>query len=204
LELLTKANPKIDKKNSDGVTALWKATLKNDTTSMKILLRNGADPDTPTDGGVTPIFLNCEDGFLVSAGILYEYGANVNFNNNKYMLSPLRHAARSGQLEMVKFLVDHGAIIDAKAEDQATALTAACGKGHLEIVKVLIQKGANINVPDKDGDTPLINACSGGRYEVVKYLLEMGSDKNIKNNKGNIAIEIANEKGFPKIVDLLK
>lgn len=204
IESLLQKKSKIDKTNSDGITPLWKATLMNDTISMIILLKNGANPNAPTDGGTTPIFLSCNDGHVESAIILCRYGANVNFNKNKYNLSPLRHAARSGSIEVVKFLINQGAEINAKAADNGTALSAASLKGHIDIVKLLIQHGATIDIIDKDGESPLMNASSEGRTEIVRYLLEKGANKTFKNKKGKTAIDLAKEKGFPQIVELLK
>jgi len=184
IESLLQKKSKIDKTNSDGITPLWKATLMKDTISMIILLKNGANSNAPTDGGTTPIFISCNNGFVESAMILCRFGANVNYNKNKYNLTPLRHAARNGYFEVVRFLINQGAEIDALAEDKGTALSAASSKGHLDIVKLLIQSGAKIDIIDKDGETPLFNASSNGRNEVVKYLLEQGADKTVKNKEG--------------------
>lgn len=204
VEKLSQKKSRIDKTSDKGITPLWKATLLKDTISMIILLRNGADPNAPTDGGVTPLFVPCMDGFVKSAEILCRFGADVNFDKNKYSLTPLRHATSNGNTEVVRFLINQGAAIDAKADDNATALTAACAKGHIEIVTLLLEKGADINVQDEDGDTPLMNACLQGRVEIVSYLLEKGANKKIKDKKGKTAIDIADEKGYPKIVKLLE
>ena len=196
-------NSKIDNTNSDGITPLWKATLENDTISMKILLKNGANPNAPTKGGTTPIFISAENGNIELGKILYEFGADVNYNKNEYSLTPLRHAARNGYIDVVRFLLSKGAEINATAVDKATALSASCSKGHFDVAKLLIENGAIINIIDKDGDTPLINACFYGRYEIVTLLLENSADRTIKNKNGKTAIEIAKERGYPKIVELL-
>jgi ankyrin repeat protein len=203
IEAIVTQNIEIDQPNSDGITPLWKATLAKDTVAMKILLDNKANPNAPTKGGATPIFIPTNNGNLDLIKILIRYGADVNYSNNEYKLTPLRNAARNGYLEVVRFLVEKGAIIDARAADNATALIASCGRGHIECVRFLIQNGANINVKDKDGDTPLINACANGRFEVVKLLMEKGADKNITDNKGLSAKDIASKYGFPKIAEFL-
>ena len=66
-------------------------------------------------------------------------------------------AARYGDLETVKLLIENGADINAKDEDGYTVLMHASFNGYLEIVKYLIEKGANVN-EDKDGVTALWGA----------------------------------------------
>jgi uncharacterized protein len=203
IESIVKKTSEIDVTNSKGVTPLWLATYKEDTISMKLLLDNGANPNAPTSGGTTPIFIPAINGKLILAKILTKYGADVNYNKNTYKVSPLRQAARNGYLEIVRFFIENGAEIDARADDKATALTASCSFGQVDIVRYLIEKGADINIKDKDNDTPLNNACAKGRFDVVKLLIEKGADKSIKDNDGLIAKDIAMKFGFPRIAEYL-
>ena len=49
----------------------------------------------------------------------------------------LIEAASCGHLEIVKYLIEKGADINAKNRNGNTALVEATSKGHLEIVKLL-------------------------------------------------------------------
>ena len=49
-----------------------------------------------------------------------------------------------GHIEVVKFLISHGANIETKTIFKLTPLMAASLYGHIEIVKILIANGANI------------------------------------------------------------
>lgn len=56
----------------------------------------------------------------------------------------------------------------------------------------------------QNGNTPLHVAALNGYTEIVRLLLEQpGIDKTIKNNDGKIALDLAQEKGFAEITELL-
>ena len=76
----------------------------------------------------------------------------------------IRWASRTGNLELVKFLVENGADIHAK-NDQAVSW--ACLNGHLEVVKYLSEKGTNVQAGD---NAAFRFACTNGHFEVVKFL----------------------------------
>jgi ankyrin repeat protein len=99
-------------------------------------------------------------------------------------------AASNGNLDLVRLLVQHGAIVDAgKEADRRTPLINASARGHSEVVRYLISRGADVNA--KGGViTPLLAAFSG-RYssfnnprdieETIYVLLENGADINVQD-----------------------
>ena len=54
------------------------------------------------------------------------------------------NASENGHLEIVKYLVERGADLNAKANSKSTALIYAYKEDHLEIVKYLVEHGANV------------------------------------------------------------
>ena len=94
----------------------------------------------------------------------------------------LSAAARRGDAETVKKLLDEGVDPNTKFRYDATALTYACDHGHLEVVKVLLEHGANVNVKDTFyGSTPLLLAISPAQKkrpehsEIAKLLIAKGA-----------------------------
>ena len=86
-------------------------------------------------------------------------------------------------LETVKYLVEHGADVNAKTKDGWTALMIASKyANNLETVKYLIEKGSDVNAKKtKDGWTALmIASTTPDNLETVKYLVEHGADVNVK------------------------
>ncbi|MDP2854741.1 MAG: ankyrin repeat domain-containing protein [Smithellaceae bacterium] len=103
---------------------------------------------------------------------------------------PLSVAARNGNLEIVKLLALHGAVVDAgKETGDRTPLIEASGQGHAAVVKYLIAKGADVNAKGK-GLTPLLAASAWGRVligpagdkpKTIRILLENGADVNVQD-----------------------
>ena len=150
------------------------------------------------------------------ATLLIERGADLNKTNTAGD-SPLDLAARNGDLEMVKLLVNHGARIEKPISgdiehsrvDRNNPIHKASLNGHLEVVKYLIEKGAKINDPTHEEMyvSPLHEAVKGGNFDVVKYLVDNGADINAtnfaKDKPINMIIDLGSKPDYPKIADLL-
>ena len=65
----------------------------------------------------------------------------------------LHHAARNGDLEIVKQLVDNGSDVDAIADQGHFPLYCAAGHGHVETTRYLVEKGADLQARLSDGKT---------------------------------------------------
>ena len=90
-------------------------------------------------------------------------------------LAPVHYAARSGALEILKWLVEQaGALVEMEDREGETALHKACLAGKLPIVTYLLRQGADPDAQDADGWTPLHNSCSQGYLDLVKVLIEQG------------------------------
>ena len=101
----------------------------------------------------------------------------------------LMRAAFSGDIELVKLLLAHGANPRIMSSDKETTLMAACGTGfingynrqrtpseRLEVVKLLIDLGEDVNAADSYGITPLMVAANLGDIAIVQYLVGKGAD----------------------------
>lgn len=84
----------------------------------------------------------------------------------------LHYAARAGHHDVVQYLLEEGAPVDATTSSgNATSLHKAAVAGHLHIVKTLVSCGADGRLQDVDGETPLHKAAAKGYTEVLEFLL---------------------------------
>jgi ankyrin repeat protein len=100
-------------------------------------------------------------------------GATVN-DKDSFSTMPLYYAAAHGRGEVVRFLLDNGADIEARRKDGLTALMTAAYSGHQEIVELLIERGANINARDNAGLTVLDCAAMSGSEPLMALLRQHG------------------------------
>jgi ankyrin repeat protein len=76
-------------------------------------------------------------------------------------MAPIHFAARQGQLEAVKALLDAGADIDQQAVgDKSTPMLVATINGHFDLAKFMLDKGADPNTAQHNGVTPLYAALN--------------------------------------------
>jgi ankyrin repeat protein len=127
-----------------------------------------------------------DDNEVVIAGLVGSGGGG---------LTPLVFAAREGDLESARLLVNAGAPINQVTEYSWTPLLTAVNNRNYLLAKYLLEKGADPNIANKGGWTPLYLATDnrnieGGDYpvpkgdmdhlDIIKLLLEKGADPNKK------------------------
>jgi ankyrin repeat protein len=108
-------------------------------------------------------------------------------------------AARTGNVNVVKALVAHGANVNAAtAAADATPLMWAVAQGYPGIVRVLIEGGANPRVSTTKGFTPLMFAARNGDIEMAKVLIAAGVDVNETGSDGTHVLPYAIVNGQDK------
>jgi len=146
--------------------------------------------------------------------------ANVNHRADERFYetnwSPLGLAFRSGQLEMVKYLIENGADLYNADKNDSTCLMIASGYGHYDLVQYLLSLDGStnhlLNAINNKGSTALHEAANRRRYEpreiavgrsfkscevadrtldIVKLLLEQHQAKIVKDNDGSTPLTIA-------------
>ncbi len=105
--------------------------------------------------------------------------------------TPLALAARLGQIEAARALLDAGATAGAVSADGATPLHHAARHGQPEIAALLLERRADVDAADSRGETPLLAAARSLEPEArrVAELLEdagAAADLNVLVSLGRI------------------
>ncbi|EAX97715.1 hypothetical protein TVAG_168120 [Trichomonas vaginalis G3] len=112
-------------------------------------------------------------------------------------------AAGSGNISVVKFLVEIGEDLNERSRKGKAPLHYAASNKNIEIIKFLASKGCNINIKDDSGETALFYAVNNNDLEVVKVLIELGCDVNVKNNNNISAYDKAFRSQCSEITEFL-
>jgi ankyrin repeat protein len=115
----------------------------------------------------------------------------------------LYHAVQTGNITIVRILLENDIDLNTYNDDHETPLHIACRGGHLDIIKSLLVHKANPNLPDKDHRTVLHNAVRIGKLEIVKLLAERGVEMEIGCGKKYTALHYAALEGHTEITRFL-
>ena len=75
-----------------------------------------------------------------------------------------------------------------------------CYKG---VVKELVRAGADVNISNNSGDNALHYALRYGNQEAARFLIKKGADYNKADNQGITPLQIAVEKGYDTLLDIM-
>ncbi|MBD94842.1 MAG: hypothetical protein CL482_11380 [Acidobacteria bacterium] len=203
------------------------------------LLDAGADPNGAEPGrGQTALMWAVSERHPTVVEMLLERGADVHAATVSHLTgraaerdvtgyTPLLFAARVGDLESARMLLDADANPNAAATDRLTALGLATIRGHVDVAMLLLDHGADANA-DQRGHTPLHwasgwwettlttsdfragregndewNALPGlttGKVTLVRALLASGADPNARLERTPTRAGATRSPGLPELV----
>ncbi len=198
-----------------GNTPLHVACTYGQAETARVLIGAGADDrlqntqgETPAHCLVTESRLYSQDDAQESEELLREL-AHVDIPRNDGMTPLLLLLSRrgSGALRegILEILLEKGVDVNRRDERGNTALTLCAQNfsGDKKLLKMLVDGGADLNMPDGEGNTALYHALDWGSQDTARYLLKKGADYNRRNKYGESPAEIAAEKGFDILLELM-
>ncbi|MBP6869334.1 ankyrin repeat domain-containing protein [Candidatus Babeliales bacterium] len=136
--------------------------------------------------------------------LLIELGADPTILNNIHdKCTPLHMAASCSSCDVIKLLLDAGAVINAQNYRKETPLFFAIRYNSNDVIQYLIDAGADINARDISGGTPLHYIVQNGSTDSAQLLINAGADLAIEANSGRTPLSLANFYNATDIAELL-
>jgi ankyrin repeat protein len=159
LELLLKHGADVNARDQRRAqTALMWAIYFGHPAAARVLIENGADVNAETTTlaeDFTPMVL---EGYIRNVQITTSGG-----------YTPLMFAARVGDQETARLLVERGAELNQVHHEQGTPLIIAATAGHENLALFLLEQGADPNLSGDDGMTALHYAMRDGLKPLHGY-----------------------------------
>jgi ankyrin repeat protein len=208
--LAAHANPNAGRLDLPLATAAFQGNIP----ALKLLLANGADPNTNstinwnvgTPGGqfyqggkFTPLFLAVSQRKADAAKELLRCKADPNLPGPRG--NPLLYDALS-DAPTLKVLLDGGADPNARTLEGTPMLLQAVYDKNQPAVELLLAHRAEVNCTEA-GRTPLLVAAANGLKPIAELLLKAGATVNTKDENGETPLHAAVGSAQPELAELL-
>ncbi|XP_031548959.1 transient receptor potential cation channel subfamily A member 1-like [Actinia tenebrosa] len=147
--------------DKEGSTLLHLAVDSGFVKVVDLCLKYGARIRQPkSQGRSTAFHLACEQGSVEIVKRLLQEDPSV----AKILLidacgsTPLHNAAKNNSSAILELLIEHGANVNAKDDNNVTPLMLAASFGATDSIRLLMEKGTDPTIKDIDGRTALFNA----------------------------------------------
>ncbi len=181
--------------------AYYRAVRADDLTSLRTLIKSGADVNVKDARGVTPLMSAAFVGSADAMRMLLDSGADPNLINNSGSTALILAAS---DLDKVRLLVDRGANVNIVSSRGRTAVFLAAMGGRSEaLVRLLASRDANLGVIDTFKMTLLHAATIGNDTETIRFLVGKGLDVNAVNGIGFTPLVFAASAGNVEAAQLL-
>ena len=153
------------RESSRNQTALMWAAAQGHVEVARLLIRAGAELEARSKVRPRLMYVDATNGGAFDQGAMENLGG----------YSALLFAARQGDVEMARLLLNAGADIDGLAGNGTSPLVVAAHSGHTALAIELLNRGADANSMGA-GYTALHAAILRGDLDTVESLLDHGAD----------------------------
>lgn len=165
--------------DDDSDNVLMYAALYSSADCMKLLLKEGADPNAKNKLGETALMWCSHD--MEKTRLLLENHADINIKANTGNTAFLIACVGAEQKEMIKLMLDYGADPLVKNNNGFTSLMFVSQFGDTADARLLLNKSVSINEKNTDLETALFLAIRSTNKEMTGWLLANGADANSKD-----------------------
>lgn len=188
---------------ADTYDNILKAVKIGDLSEIAAQLQRGVDPDTTDIEGNTLLMIAAREGHEAVVELLLTQRPKLNARNsagdnalrlaaiggktgivkklvaagariNTPDWTPLIYACFGNHIEIVRYLIQMKADVNAASENGTTALMVAAQHGHVELVRLLLGANADPNKSTEHGETALDMALQTNNAEIAALLRAQG------------------------------
>jgi ankyrin repeat protein len=171
---------------------------------LDYLLSKGQDPFATTTSGSTILHLAAFDGKLDAVKHICNKYPELLHKLDNTGHDVAHYGAGSGNLDLLKFVIEQGLEPLAVTSNGSTLLLKAAVAGKLEMVKFICSSYPDmIKICDEFGCNALHYSVCGGYIDVLQYLCTLGLDPMTKTNDGHTLLHIASYHGQLEMVIFL-
>lgn len=155
--------------NKHGYPALV-FSIRESSPKVTDFLIDAKDSDLEIENiyGETPLMMaSFSNNFPIVRKLVDQKKVNV----NKSGWSPLHYAASKGSLDIVQFLINNGAEVNARSPNETTPLMMASRYGHIQVVRLLLTSGADLAIKNQQGLTAIDFASNSNQTEIKQGLM---------------------------------
>jgi len=195
------ANPSAT--DEDGRNCVHAAVKAGSVVIIRLLLVHKQLLDAKDKLGWTPLLYAAGAGNEEVFELLLKSGANPLTTISEDGFSVMHSAAGFGKTKIIKTLLVHKQLIDAKAKEGGTPFMFAVLRGNLEACEILIKAGANPLATDEEGRNAMHFAAREGKVQIVSMLLVHKQLLDAKDKKECTPLLLAAQKGHLEVCELL-
>ena len=201
------------------MSAFQSAIIRGCEASVSVLLEEGAGPGLSLNHGGCPdlqsLAVSCDQQSILR--LMFAHGADpkhgffeaaaegdtdrvrtylkagTDINTLVSGKTVLHHAVSRNDSAMVKFLINHGADVEAKdPELKRTPVFEVCSSDSaLNSLPCLLQAGANINAQDVAGNSPAREAVKSADTTLISILLQHGANLSLTDDNERVGLFLA-------------
>ena len=174
------------------MAALHWATLLNHLEIASILLENSANINLLDASGCTPLYYACVGEHIEMVKFLVSKNADVNISLTIYnhLTSVLLTAVEADAREIVQILLDNGADINFKGENEGSALISALLDNYDDMAALLLYNNIDVDFT-RFSHTALHIAVIKNDAKLIQRLLDKGANIHIRNKDGETALDVS-------------
>lgn len=146
------------------------------------------------------------NGNMLEVTSLIKRKVNVNYLDKKGW-SALMWASAQGHSNVVRLLIDNGAVVNIPEQTEKSSSTGistplhwATFNGHIEVIWLLIKKGLNYNEVDKYGNNCIHHAVASSRVDILETFLAFGVAADHKNSRGHQPVQLTSDPYIKKML----